>query len=485
MASKDDELKNDGLKGPGEKGKEEEEAVATSSKTEDVAITEQQPAVAAESSTATMENEVKGEEDSDKKRRVYVGNLAWEVSWQDLKDLMKTLNHEVVRVDVMQTIDGRSKGCGIVEFATPEGAAEAVLTLNDTELAGRRIFVREDRENSNNGISGRDQPARGGRYNNHRNRQHGNSMVSSGPESQSRRVYVGNLSWDVAQSDLEDHMRTAGDIVRADVICEHNGRSKGCGIVEFETEEGAQNAIETLTHTDLRGRSIFVREDREGNGSEGKGGHRPRNIGGYSMNHNQTSNNSVYVWNLSYDVSWQDLKDHMRKAGNVDQATILTGNDGSSSIGCGIVVYQSARDAARAIRELQESDLKGRPVRLREDKVASTGSRSDRGSRGGRGGGRGGRQGEKSGYSDELDSKVTQLYVGNLSYDTTWRDLKEHFKQAGEVVRADVKSSDNGRSKGFGIVRFGCPEDAEAAISTLCGIELDGRPLEVRPDHKA
>lgn len=309
-------------------------------------------------------------------------------------------------------------------------------------------------------------------------------MISSDPESQSRRVYVGNLSWDVTWTDLKDHMRLAGDVKWADVICEHNGRSKGCGIVEFEIEEGAKQAIETLTHTELKGRMIFVREDREGSGSEGRGGHRPRRIGTASSNPNHTSKNSVYVWNLSYDVSWQDLKDHMRKAGNVDQATILTGNDGSTSIGCGIVVYQSARDAARAIRELQESDLKGRPVRLREDKMASAGSQNDRGrsTRSGPGGRYGG---DGTGQTDETAQDVTQLYVGNLSYETTWKELKEHFKQAGEVVRADVKTSDNGRSKGFGIVKFASPEDAQTAISTLSGVELDGRPLEVRPDHKA
>lgn len=471
--------KVDGVDGQGDEGNNEVQDVVNSSSTDAAAVGEQSAGAAESSATAT-----KSEEDSDKKRRVYVGNLAWEVSWQDLKDLMKTLNHEVIRVDVMQTSDGRSKGCGIVEFATAEGAAEAVLTLNDTELSGRRIFVREDRENSSSGVSGRDYPSRGGRYNSHRSRPQGNSMISSDPESQSRRVYVGNLSWDVTWSDLKDHMRAAGDVRRADVICEHNGRSKGCGIVEFETEEGAQKAIETLTHTELSGRTIFVREDREGSGGEGKGGSRPRHIGSNSMNPNHTNNTSVYVWNLSYDVSWQDLKDHMRKAGNVDQATILTGNDGSTSIGCGIVVYQSARDAARAIRELQDSLLKGRPVRLREDKATGGGFRSDRGPRGGRGG-RGGRHGGGRSYNDEPASKGTQLYVGNLSYDTTWKELKEHFKQAGEVTRADVMSSDNGRSKGFGIVRFERPEDAEAAISALSGVELDGRPLEVRLDHKA
>ena len=40
-------------------------------------------------------------------------------------------------------------------------------------------------------------------------------------------------------------------------------RSKGCGVVAFRTPEEAKTAIETLNHTMLDGRSIFVREDRE------------------------------------------------------------------------------------------------------------------------------------------------------------------------------------------------------------------------------
>merc|ERR1712028_305429 len=122
-------------------------------------------------------------------------------------------------------------------------------------------------------------------------------------------------------------------------------------------------------------------------------------------------------------------------------------------------------------------DLNGRPVRLREDRVA--------GSSGGKGKGNNRNRSTRNYVSEESVPEGTQLYVGNLSYDTTWRDLKDHFNQAGEVVRADVKTSESGRSKGFGIVRFTRPEDADAAISSLGGVELDGRSLEVRPDNKA
>jgi RNA recognition motif-containing protein len=108
--------------------------------------------------------------------------LSWNVSWQDLKDHFKKSGHEVTRADVLKGPDGRSKGCGLVEFANIEGAQKAILTLNDTELHGRQIFVREDREDHSSGSQGH----------------HAGSHFSSGEKSQSRRVYVGNLSWDVA-----------------------------------------------------------------------------------------------------------------------------------------------------------------------------------------------------------------------------------------------------------------------------------------------
>jgi len=74
-------------------------------------------------------------------------------------------------------------------------------------------------------------------------------------------------------------------------------------IVEFETAEEAEEA-KKLTDTELNGRGIFVREDRE----------TPKPHGG-------SSGTSVYIGNLSYETSWQDLKDHMRAAGNVDKVS--------------------------------------------------------------------------------------------------------------------------------------------------------------------
>lgn len=411
----------------------------------------------------------------DRNSRVYVGNLSWGVSWQDLKDHMKSTGLDVARANIMTTPDGRSKGCGIVEFVTPEGAQQAVLTLNDTELNGRQIFVREDREDKPSG-TGYVTHTRGGGHDKWHGQGH---RFTAGAQSQSKRVYVGNLSWDVRWQDLKDHMRQAGEVLHAEVISESNGRSKGCGIVEFATPAEAQAAISTLTDTELKGRMIFVREDRETSSGSGGGFQGPR-----------SENCSVYVWNLSYETSWQDLKDHMRKAGNVDQANILNDSSGAS-IGCAVVVYQRPQEAARAIRELQNSELNGRNISVREDRNTGGGGRGHHGGRGGHRGGRGGDRGHHGGGGGGGGAgggggqSGTQLFINNLSYETSWQDIKDHFRQCGEVERAEVMTNSDGRSKGFGIVRFFKEADAAAAIQRLNGEELQGRTLEVRLDSKA
>lgn len=395
------------------------------------------------------------EADSDPSCRVYVGNLSWDVTWRELKDHMKTTGFEVTRADVLASPDGRSKGCGIVEFADAEGAKTAVENLNNTELMGRAIFVREDREESSSSGYYTQQTGQGGgapppapRFN------------SGGDgDAQTRRVYVGNLSWDVAWQDLKDHMRQAGDVIFAEVMNESDGRSKGCGIVEYATAEEAKEAIATLTDSELKGRMIFVREDRETSGAVTTSFPSPPSAvvksGGFT---------SVYVGNLSYETSWQDLKDHMRQAGNVDQANILSNDDGRSK-GCGTVQYQRSQDAARAIRELQNSVLHGRPIFIREDREQGGGGGARRGGGGGKPQGGG-----------------SQLFVGNLSSETTWRDLKDYFRTCGDVERAEVV---RGKKGSFGTVRFFNEKDAQNAIETLDGSELHGNDIEVRNDYRA
>jgi len=78
-----------------------------------------------------------------------------------------------------------------------------------------------------------------------------------------------------------------------------------------------------------------------------------------------------------------------------------------------------------------------------------------------------------------------KLYVGNLSYDTTEDGLKDFFSQAGTVEEATIiVNRATGRSKGFGFVEMSTEEEAQNAMASLNGQELDGRNIvveEARP----
>jgi len=78
-----------------------------------------------------------------------------------------------------------------------------------------------------------------------------------------------------------------------------------------------------------------------------------------------------------------------------------------------------------------------------------------------------------------------KLYVGNLSYDLSDDELKNHFAQAGNVTSANViRYHDTGRSKGFGFVEMGSEEEAQKAVDMFNGQDLKGRKMvvsEARP----
>ena len=101
-----------------------------------------------------------------------------------------------------------------------------------------------------------------------------------------KKLYVGNLSYQVDSSELEQLFGAHGQVLSAQIINDRDtGRSKGFGFVEMSTDEEATAAIENLNGKDMGGRSLTVnearpKEDRGGGGGYGGGG-RSGGGGGY------------------------------------------------------------------------------------------------------------------------------------------------------------------------------------------------------------
>jgi hypothetical protein len=131
-------------------------------------------------------------------------------------------------------------------------------------------------------------------------------------------------------------MQAAGDVKSATVIRYPDGRSKGWGLVEFESSTGSQEAIASYNDRELMGRKIFIREDREtgeagglpppgGAAADGsKGGGKGRGRGGRASRGSRarppleapaeeaTSGTALFVGNLPWSTTSQQLKEVSR-----------------------------------------------------------------------------------------------------------------------------------------------------------------------------
>ena len=98
---------------------------------------------------------------------------------------------------------------------------------------------------------------------------------------------------------------------------------------------------------------------------------------------------NIYVGNLSYEVTEEDLKEAFEVFGEVDTVKVIKDNYTGRSKGFGFVEMPNNAEAQSAINDLNDKELKGRTLKVNKAKPRT----GNRGGRGGYGGGRGGRYG--------------------------------------------------------------------------------------------
>ncbi|KAJ8572851.1 hypothetical protein K7X08_009362 [Anisodus acutangulus] len=164
----------------------------------------------------------------------------------------------------------------------------------------------------------------------------------------SRTIYVGNLPGDIREREVEDLFYKYGPIVEIDLKVPP--RPPGYAFVEFEDPRDADDAIRGRDGYDFdrhclrvelahggRGSSSY---DRQSSYSSGSRGGLPRR-----------SDYRALVSGLPSSASWQDLKDHMRRAGDVCFSQVFRDRDGMR----GIVDYTNYDDMKYAIKKLDDS----------------------------------------------------------------------------------------------------------------------------------
>ncbi|KAL2556381.1 serine/arginine-rich splicing factor SR34A [Forsythia ovata] len=178
-----------------------------------------------------------------------------------------------------------------------------------------------------------------------------------------RTIYVGNLPADIRESEVEDLFYKYGRIL--DIELKIPPRPPCYCFVEFESARDAEDAIRGKDGYNFDGCRLRVELAHGGRGpppsSDRRGGYggrdsggRDRDSGGGRFGTSRHSEYRVIVRGLPSSASWQDLKDHMRKAGDVCFAEVSRDRDGTF----GIVDYTSYEDMKYAIRKLDDTEFK-------------------------------------------------------------------------------------------------------------------------------
>lgn len=192
-----------------------------------------------------------------------------------------------------------------------------------------------------------------------------------------RAVFVGNLAYASTEDTLRDLFGSVGAIQNIKVLVfSDTQRPKGAAVVTFAEPSAAARAIHDLQGATVDGREIALRPfytngppPREGGAFRGRGGDSGGrggfrgggDFGGRGGGRGPAPHGAgvvVAVGNLPFSSTWRDIKDVFNQVAPVLRADM-------TSRGSGTVSFSTMDEAIAAVRELQGSDLGGRPMSVR------------------------------------------------------------------------------------------------------------------------
>ncbi|XP_006234994.1 myelin expression factor 2 isoform X6 [Rattus norvegicus] len=468
-----------------------------------------------------------GEKKGPNRNRVFISNIPYDMKWQAIKDLMREKVGEVTYVELFKDAEGKSRGCGVVEFKDEEFVKKALETMNKYDLSGRPLNIKEDPDGEN---ARRALQRTGTSFQGSHASDVGSGLVNLPPSIvnnpnippevinnlQAGRlgstIFVANLDFKVGWKKLKEVFSIAGTVKRADIKEDKDGKSRGMGTVTFEQAIEAVQAISMFNGQFLFDRPMHVKMDDKSvphedyRSHDSKTSQLPRGLGGIGMGLGP-GGQPISASQLNITGVMGNLGPSGVGFGGLEAMNSMAGFGGVGRMGelyRGAMTSSMERDFGRGDIGLSRGfgDSFGRlggsmsgmstvtgGMGMGLDRMSSSFDRMgpgigailersidvDRGFLSGPMG---------SGMRDRLGSKGNQIFVRNLPFDLTWQKLKEKFSQCGHVMFAEIKM-ENGKSKGCGTVRFESPESAEKACRIMNGIKISGREIDVRLDRNA
>ncbi|KAK9060351.1 hypothetical protein SSX86_021055 [Deinandra increscens subsp. villosa] len=270
----------------------------------------------------------------------------------------------------------------------------------------------------------------------------GGASAGGAPQFVPTSLYVGDLDFNVTDSQLYELFNQLGQVVSVRVCRDlSTRRSLGYGYVNYMNAQDAARAIEVLNFTPLNGKAIRIMYS-----------HRDPSV-------RKSGSGNIFIKNLDKAIDQKALHDTFSTFGNILSCKISTDSTGQSK-GYGFVQYESEESAQQAIEKLNGM--------LLNDKQVYVGPFL--------------RKQEREMAVDK--TKFTNVFVKNLSEATTDEDLSKAFSEYGTITSAVVMRDADGNSKCFGFVNFENAEDAAKAVNGLNGQKFDEKEWYVGKAQK-
>ncbi|KAJ0024882.1 hypothetical protein Pint_08742 [Pistacia integerrima] len=270
----------------------------------------------------------------------------------------------------------------------------------------------------------------------------GPNGVAAGNQFLTTSLYVGDLDFNVTDSQLYDLFNQVGQVVSVRVCRDlSTRRSLGYGYVNYSNPTDAARALDVLNFTPLNNKPIRIMYS-----------HRDPSI-------RKSGTGNIFIKNLDKTIDHKALHETFSSFGNILSCKIATDASGQSK-GYGFVQFDTEEAAQSAIDKLNGMLINDKQVYVghflrKHERDSSLGK-----------------------------AKFNNVYVKNISETTTDEDLKNVFGEYGPITSAVVMRDGDGKSKCFGFVNFENADDAANAVDALNGKKFDDKEWYVGKAQK-
>ena len=262
---------------------------------------------------------------------IFIKNLDKSIDNKALHDTFSAFGN-ILSCKVALDAAGQSKGYGFVHYEKDEAAKLAIEKVNGMMVEGKKVYVgpflrRADR--------------------------------SSDSEAKFTNIYVKNLDEKVDEEALSKQFEEYGKVSSTIIMKDEDGKSKGFGFVNMESPEHAAKAVEALNGKEIEGKEIFAgraqkKAEREAMLRQKFEELRAERIAKYA-------GLNLYVKNLHDEIDDEGLRAEFAPWGTITSAKVMCDQNGKSR-GFGFVCYSTPEEATRAVTEMNNRMVRGKPL---------------------------------------------------------------------------------------------------------------------------